>query len=45
MEETGRAGQDGKPTTAVLYSDMSTSSMLTDDSICNLKQGECRQLN
>ena len=43
MQESGRAGRDGKPTTAVLSSNVNTSGMLTDDTIknyCDLKQGE-----
>ena len=48
MQETGRAGRDEKPATAVLYGSVSTCGMLTDESIknyCDLKQGECRRFH
>ena len=46
MQETGRAGRDGLPATAELFSAVKDSALHTDEKMkeyCRLKPGECRR--
>ena len=46
VQETGRAGRDGLPTTAKLFSAVRDSARHVDDKMkeyCKLKEGECRR--
>ena len=48
IQETGRAGRDDLPATAVLYGSVSVYGMHTDEKMkeyCELKSGECRRFH